>query len=72
MMQDETMSLASAWVDLEIIILMNKIGQRKKNITWYHLYVDFKKIIQMNIFTNRLTDKKANLQLVTKGEGKKR
>ena len=33
MMQDETMSFASAWVDLEIIILMNKIGQRKKNIT---------------------------------------
>ena len=31
-MQDETMSFASAWVDLEIIILMKNIGQRKKNI----------------------------------------
>ena len=43
MMQDETMSFASAWVDLEIIILMKNIGQRKKNIVWYHLYVEFKK-----------------------------
>ena len=33
-------------MDLEMIV-----RKRKTNITWYHLYVEFKKMIHMNLFT---------------------
>ena len=53
---------------LEIIIL-NEIRQRKTNI-WYHLYVESKKVIQMNLQNeSRLTDEEDKLR-VTKGESK--
>ena len=57
-------------MDLENIML-SEISYTKTN-TIYHLYVDSKKIIQMNIYTqnrNRLTDIEDKL-LVTKGEKK--
>ena len=57
-------------MDLENIML-SEISHTKTN-TIYHLYVDSKKIIQMNIYTqnrNRLTDIEDKL-LVTKGEKK--
>ena len=50
------MSFAVTWMDLEIITL-SEVNQRKKNITWYNLYMESKKIIQMNLFikqTHRL------------------
>ena len=57
-------------MDLENIML-SEISYTKTN-TIYHLYVDSKKIIQMNIYTqnrNRLTDIEDKL-LVTKEEKK--
>ena len=41
------MTFAATWMDLEIIIL----SQTKTNTIWCHLYVESKKIIQMNLFT---------------------
>ena len=33
------MPFAATWMQLEIIIL-SEVSQTKKNITWYHLYVE--------------------------------
>ena len=46
------MPFAVIWMDLEIIIL-NEVSHRKTNIIWYHLYVESKKMIQMNLFTKQ-------------------
>ena len=44
------------WIDLEVIIV-SEVNQRKTNIICYHLYSEPKtKMIQINLFTNRLTD----------------
>ena len=43
------MLFAATGMNLEIIIL-NEISQRKTNIIWYHLHVEPKKIVQMNLF----------------------
>ena len=40
--KNEIMPFAEAWMNLEIIIL-SEIRQRKTNIIWYHLYVEFHK-----------------------------
>ena len=45
------MSFAATWMDLEIIIL-SEVSQTKTNII-YHLYVESKKMIQMNLFTKQ-------------------
>ena len=42
------MPFAATWVDLEIII-PSEVSQSKTNIV-YHLYVESKKVIQMNLF----------------------
>ena len=47
--KNEIMPFAAPWLDLEIIIL-SEVSQRKTNIIWYHLYMESKKIIQMNLF----------------------
>ena len=39
-------------MDLEIIIL-SEVSQRKTSIIWYHFYVESKKMIQVNLFTNQ-------------------
>ena len=44
------MPFAATWMDLEIIILSEV---RKTNIIRYHLYVESKKMIQMNLFTKQ-------------------
>ena len=36
------MSFAVTWMGLEIITL-SEVSRRKKNITWYNLYVESKK-----------------------------
>ena len=46
------MLFAATWMDLEIIIL-SEANLRKTNIIWYHLYVESKKTIQMNLFTKQ-------------------
>ena len=45
------MPFAATWRDLEITIL-SEVSQRKTNII-YHLYVDSKKMIQVNLFTKQ-------------------
>ena len=45
-------AIAATWMDLEITVL-SKISQRKTNIIWYHLYVESKKMIPMNLFTKQ-------------------
>ena len=50
--KSEIMSFAATGMDLEIIIL-SEVSKRKKNIIWYHLNVESKKMIQMNLFTKQ-------------------
>ena len=50
--KNEIMPFAAMWMDVEIIIL-SEVSQRKANIIWYHLYVESKKMIQMNLFTKQ-------------------
>jgi len=48
--KNKIMLFAATWIDIEIIIL-NEVSQRKKNVTWNHLYVESKKkkkMVQMN------------------------
>ena len=45
--KNEIMLFAATWMDLKIIIL-SEGSQRKTNM--YHLYVESKKMIQMNLF----------------------
>ena len=59
--KNEIMPFAATWMDLEIIIL-SEVRQRKTNIIWYGLYVESKKMIQMNLFTKQTHTE------VTKGE----
>ena len=63
--KDEIMPSAAAWMDLKIIILSK--SDRERSIILYHLYVDSKKMTQMNLFTNRLTEFR-NEFVVTKGQ----
>ena len=64
--KNEIMPFAATWMDLEIIIL-SEVSQTEKDK--YHLYVESKKMIQMNLFTKQkwLTDIE-NTLMVTKGE----
>ena len=48
--KNEIMPFSATWMDLKIIIL-SEGSQRKTNI--YHLYVESKKMIQMNLFTKQ-------------------
>ena len=41
------MPFAATWMDLEMIML-SEVRQGKINITWHHLYVEFKKHNYMN------------------------
>ena len=50
--KSKTMPFAATWMDLEIIIL-SEVSQRETNFIWYHLYVESKKMIQMNLFTKQ-------------------
>ena len=46
--KNEIMPFAATWMDLEIVIL-SEVSQRKANIIWYHLYVESKKRLQVNL-----------------------
>ena len=48
--KNEIMPFAATWMDVETIIL-SEVSQTKTNITGYHLHVETKKMIQMNLFT---------------------
>ena len=44
-------AICSIWMNLEITL--SEINHRKRNIIWYHLYVESKIMIQMNLFTRQ-------------------
>ena len=50
--KNEIIPFAATWMDLEIVIL-SEVRQRKSNIIWYCLYVESKKMVQMNLFTKQ-------------------
>ena len=47
--KNETQPFATTWMQVEIIIL-SEVRQRKTNILQYHLYVEYLKRIQVNLF----------------------
>ena len=49
--KNEILPFAATWVDLENSILSQVSQTEKVNSTWYHLYVESKKLIQMNLCT---------------------
>ena len=62
------MPFAAIWTDLEMSIL-NRVRQMKATIV-YHLGVESKKIIQMNLFTKqKQTHRHKNNLMITKGVG---
>ena len=50
--KDEMMPFATTWMDLKII-LTSEVSQRKTNTVWDCLYVESKKMMQMNLFTKQ-------------------
>ena len=65
----EIMPFAAIWMDLEIIIL-SEVNQTKTDIIWYHLYVEYKKTIRINLFIKTKQSKKKEVDIwnrVTKG-----
>ena len=66
--KNEIMPFAATWMDLKII-LQSEISQTKTNTIQYHVYVESKTMIQMNLFTKeKQTHKHKNKVSVTKGE----
>ena len=50
--KNEVMPFTATWMDLDIVIL-SEVSQTKTNTIWYHLYVESKKMIQINLFTKQ-------------------
>ena len=46
------MPFAEIWMDTEIVTL-RQVRKRTTNIIWYHLYVESKEMVQMNLFTKQ-------------------
>ena len=62
--KNEIVLFAATGMDLEIVVL-REVSQRKKDILLYCLYVESKKMIQMNVFTKQTFKNKLT---ITKGE----
>ena len=65
------MPFAATWMDIEIVIL-GEVNQAKTNTTCYHLHVESKNMVQVNLLTkqNQVTDVKNNLIVTWKGRDK--
>ena len=50
--KNEIMPFAVTWMDLKIVIL-SEVSQTKIHILRYRLYVESKKMVQMNLFTKQ-------------------
>ena len=55
-------------MDLEEDIMLGEINQRKKNIVWYHLYMNLKKKIQLIDAENRLVVARGGVWVGKMGE----
>ena len=63
------MPFPETWMDLQII-KRSEVNQAKKNVTWYHKYVESKKLIQMNVFIRqKQIHRHKKIDMVTKGKG---
>ena len=47
--RNEILPFAEMWMDLEAVI-QSEMSEREKCIINYHIYVDSRKIVQMNLF----------------------
>ena len=50
--KNKIMPFAATWMDLQIVIL-SEVGQRKKNVIYYCLYLESKKMYKVTYFQNR-------------------
>ena len=51
--RNEIVPFAETWLDLEAVIQTEVSRKRKTNIVEYHLYVEFRKMIQMSLFAKQ-------------------
>ena len=51
--KNEIMPFAVTWMDLEIVILSEESQTEKDKYHMYHLYVESKKMVQVNLFTKQ-------------------
>ena len=60
---------ATTLIDLESVRL-SEVSQRQINIIWYHLYVESKKKVQMNLFTKQKESCSVDNKLTVTGRGR--
>ena len=53
MKKNRIMPFVATWMDLEIIILSEQSQTEKDTYICYHLYVESKKIIQINLYAKQ-------------------
>ena len=63
---NEIIPLPATWMDL-VNIILSEVSQTEKDKYMYHLYVESKKMIQMNLFTKQKQTLKTKF-MVTNGE----